>query len=179
MVKLLFFSLFNLILFSANTAVDPSPKVSSYKSNAKNQTLFVIERNKNANTVFYDVNITQNGKIDSEKPVDAYFVDYATTGKRAELSFIERKMAYGFEFEKTENNNFYVTLRAYKDRKILVYLDAKGNAHSLMKINGKTSQLTKIFVFAKPKLYTSVEFIELHGVDFKTGDVTYEKIINK
>ena len=54
MAKLLFFSFFNLILLSANTVVDPSPKVSSYKSNAKNQTLFVIERNKkNANTLYF------------------------------------------------------------------------------------------------------------------------------
>jgi len=57
--------------------------------------------------------------------------------------------------------------------------DAKGNVKPLIKINTNEAQLTKIFVSAKPKSYTNVEFIELYGNDIRSGKPVYEKIINQ
>jgi hypothetical protein len=143
-----------------------------------NQRLFVIERNMNKNTVCYDANILQNGKINIDNPIDAYWIDYAIDGKRSELNYIQRRMAYGFSFEKTNTGNIYIILKAFDKRKILVSIDSKGNSIALLKINGVDARLTRIFVTAKPKLYTNVEFIELHGIDIKTGKNIYEKITN-
>ncbi len=143
-----------------------------------NQRLFVIERNMNKNTVCYDANILKNGTLDVENPIDAYWMDYATDGKRSEINYIQRRMAYGFSFEKTALGNIYVTLKAFNKRKILVSIDSKGNSHALIKINGVDANLTKIFVTAKPKMYTTVQFLELYGNDIKTGKALYEKIIN-
>lgn len=143
-----------------------------------NQRLFVIERNMNKNTVCYDANILQNGKLNAEDPIDAYWVDYATNGQRSELNYIQRRMAYGFSYEKNTNGSIYVTLKAFEKRKILLTQDAKGNSSALLKINGLDARLTKIFVTAKPKMYTTVEFIELYGIDIKTGKALYEKITN-
>lgn len=143
-----------------------------------NQRLFVIERNMNKNTVCYDANIMQNGKLDTDEPIDAYWMDYASDGKRSELNYIQRKMAYGFSYEKTVNGNFYVTLKAFEKRKILVMQDARGNTTAIIKINGSDARLTKIFVTAKPKMYTTVEYIEIYGNDIKTGKAVYEKITN-
>lgn len=143
-----------------------------------NQRLFVIERNMNKNTVCYDANILQNGKLNIDDPIDAYWIDYATDGKRSELNYIQRRMAYGFSFEKTASGNVYVTLKAFDKRKILISFDSKGNTIALLKINGTDAKLTKIFVTAKPKMYTTVEFIELFGIDIKTGKSITEKITN-
>jgi len=153
-------------------------KESKFKSNKNNQTLFVIERNKNANTIYYDANLLSNNKINQDNPLDVYYIHYASDGKRAELNMIERKLAYGYTFEKNDNNSFFITLKAYKDRKISLFQDINNKVYALMKINGKDAKLNKIFVYAKPELYTSVVYIELFGEDSKTKVNVYEKIIN-
>ena len=56
--------------------------------------------------------------------------------------------------------------------------DARGNTTAIIKINGSDARLTKIFVTAKPKMYTTVEYIEIYGNDIKTGKAVYEKITN-
>jgi hypothetical protein len=152
--------------------------IKTIESRKLNKRLFVIERNMNKNTVCYDANILSNGTLDLENPIDAYWMDYASDGKRSELNYIQRRMAYGYSYEKTSLGNIYVTLKAFNKRKILVSIDNKGNSRALIKISGMDANLTKIYVTAKPKMYTTVEFIELFGNDLKTGKQLYEKIIN-
>ena len=181
MNKILILCFLNISLFTGNFWGDSKNTISDNDSkNTKklNQRLFVIERNMNKNTVCYDANIQSNGTLNLENPIDAYWMDYATDGKRSELNYIQRRMAYGFSFEKTALGNIYVILKAFDKRKILVSIDNKGNSHALIKINGIDANLTKIFVTAKPKMYTTVEFIELYGTDIKTGKAVYEKIAN-
>lgn len=171
MYHYIFISLF-VLFFQQNF------KESKYKSNINNQTLFVIERNKNANTIYYDANFNEKNELNQEHPLDVYYIHYASDGKRAELNLLERKMAYGYSFEKIKSNYFQITLKAYKDRKINVFLDKNLKVYAIIKINGKDAYLKKIFVFAKPELYTSVQYIELFGQDIKTKSILYEKIIN-
>ncbi len=173
---LLFLSFFAFNNHNFNTyQKDIKLKTESKKTT---QRLFVIERNMNKNTVCYDANLLQDGKLDTDNPIDAYWIDYATDGKRTELNYIQRRMAYGFTFEKTAAGNIYVTLKAFEKRKILLTTDSRGNSLALLKINGTDARLTKIFVTAKPKMYTNVEFIELFGIDIKSGKNLYEKIDN-
>jgi len=150
-------------------------KESKFKSSLSNQTLFVIERNKNANMVYYDANIS-NGLIDFENPLDVYYIHYASDGKRAELNSIERKLAYGYKLINIKENIITIQLVAYKKRNITIFQDVNKKTYSLISINGKEAYLRKIFVFAKPKLYTSVEYIELYGVDTRSNQPVYEKI---
>ena len=181
-MKLLFLFILTLLL-----NLNPTPKgsfsiavngneITPETTAKKAQRLFVIERNMNKNTVCYDAIVLPGGKLDANNPIDAYWIDYATTGKRSELNFIQRKMAYGFKIEKSAAGSVYVTLSAFAKKKILVLPDAKGNVKALMKINNIDAQLTKIFVSAKPKAYTSVEYVELFGTDIRTGKQVYEKI---
>jgi len=141
-----------------------------------NQRLFIIERNMNKNIVCYDAKVTKSGKLNIEDPIDAYWIDYASDGKRSELSYIQRKMAYGFELEKINNEKIYLILKAFDKRKILVCVDSKGITKAMIKINGLDAVLNKVFVSAKPKMYTTVNYIELYGTETKTGKLISEKI---
>ena len=183
MNKILILCFLNFSLLTGNLCKDGKITISDIDNKntdlkKQNQRLFVIERNMNKNTVCYDANILQAGTLNLENPIDAYWIDYATDGKRSELNYIQRRMAYGFSFEKTSLGNIYLTLKAFDKRKILVLIDNKGSSHAVIKINGTDANLTKIYVTAKPKMYTTVEFIELYGNDTKTGKPLYEKIIN-
>lgn len=171
-------SLFTGNAFKGNKSTISDVDRNTIESNKLNKRLFVIERNMNKNTVCYDANILKNGMIDLENPIDAYWMDYASDGKRSELNYIQRRMAYGFSYEKTALGAISVKLKAFDKRKILVTVDNKGNSRALIKINNIDANLTKIFVTAKPKMYTTVEYIELYGNDIRTGKVVYEKIDN-
>ncbi len=166
----------NFLLTNKNSIADKENNQTDAKK--LNILLFVIERNINKNIVCYDANILKNGTLNIEDPIDAYWLENETNGKRSELSYLQRRMAYGFSFEKTAMGNVYVTLKAFDKRKILVSVDKKGNSHALIKINGSDANLTRIFVTARPKMYTTVEFIELYGNDIRTGKALYEKILN-
>ncbi len=181
LIILSFLTIFNINLTTHRSVLDinPGKEIKSDNTAKKTQRLFVIERNMNKNTVCYDAVILPGGKIDISNPIDAYWIDYATTGKRSELNYLQRHMAYGYSSEPSAAGCVYVTLKAFAKRKILLLTDAKGNVKPLIKINTNEAQLTKIFVSAKPKSYTNVEFIELYGNDIRSGKPVYEKIINQ
>ena len=65
----------------------------------KTSPLFIIERSKNANVVHYDARLTADGELDPKEPVIAYWVKLTKDGRREELSWIEKKKAYGFEIK--------------------------------------------------------------------------------
>ncbi|MFZ4399697.1 MAG: DUF4833 domain-containing protein [Bacteroidales bacterium] len=183
MNKMLLLCFLGIPLFTANIFLGNKNAISdsdnkTIESKALNKRLFVIERNMNKNTVCYDANVLKNGTLNQEDPIDAYWIDYASDGKRSELNYIQRRMAYGYSFEKTALGAVSLTLKAFDKRKILVSIDNKGNSHALIKINNIDANLTRIFVTAKPKMYTTVEFIELYGNDIRTGKIVYEKIVN-
>ena len=74
-------------------------KATSDGALAETHPLFIIERSKNANVVHYDARLTADGKLDPKEPVIAYYVMLAEDGRRKELNWIEKKMAYGFDIE--------------------------------------------------------------------------------
>ncbi|MCX6231314.1 MAG: DUF4833 domain-containing protein [Bacteroidetes bacterium] len=171
------FSVFNVNSHLGDKKSEANNNFKETESTVVNKRLFVIERNMNKNTVCYDA-IIKNGIINLDNPIDAYWMDYATDGKRSELNYFQRRMAFGYSIEKANAGNIYVTLKAFDKRKLFVSVDNKGIPHALIKINGIDANLSKIYVTAKPKMYTSVQFIELYGNDVKTAKPVYEKILN-
>ena len=61
---------------------------------ADGQPLFRSERSKNANVVQYDARVQEDGSLDPDEPVDAYW--RRASGRRKELKWLQRQMAYGF-----------------------------------------------------------------------------------
>jgi len=144
-----------------------------------NKLLFYIEQNKNKNTVFYDVNKLADGKINPKKPVVVYWKNFATDGKKEELSYFEWKMAYGFDFKvnKAKNNSFVLFLKSIK-RDVQVYIDADRQAKCVMKIKGKMAYLNKIFVQATQTMFLpQVEYLGVYGTELISGKQIYEKIL--
>jgi hypothetical protein len=82
------------------------------------QPLFMIERTKNANKLYYEAVINKNGAISAKEPVKAYWILWArdSTGKTTEpLSFLEKKVAYGFNIEPDPSGtHFNMCLKQFK-----------------------------------------------------------------
>jgi hypothetical protein len=142
------------------------------------QSLFRIERSKNANILQYDAQIGPDGKLNKKEPVIVYWVRLAEQGQVKELSWIQRKFAFGFKAV-TDRKSGIVTLHMSADigQPIRVqHID--GAYRAMVDIDGKPSQLVKIYIQASRKgMSISVEFIEIYGIDLDTGDETYARFV--
>ena len=145
---------------------------------AERDALFHIERNKNANIVQYDARLGADGLLHPEQPVVAYWVRLAEQGQTRELTWIQRKFAYGFATKlNKDENTATLDMAAGLDRTIMVVLDGE-DYRAMAEINGVTSYVDKLFIHASGEgLSTRVEYIELHGVSVQDHSKQYERFI--
>ena len=147
----------------------------------KTTNLFVIERSKNANVVNYDAVLTDEGKINENKPIDAYWLLYAyKNGEREELSTFDKK-AYGFKVKYNEEKKYFdFVLKAVKEKPMILNL-YNGVAKVVIKINNVDCFLEKVYIdsvdgaLGIPK----VNYYELFGRETETGGIQQQKIIVK
>jgi hypothetical protein len=140
--------------------------------------LFRITRSLNANVVVYEVGKRPDGSVDPEQPVRASWILLARKGEREDLNFLEKLLAYGFEVKSAAPQpGWWVTLKAKKDRPLHV-MERDGCLGAFGTIGGREGALRKLYVKADDKkLIPSVEYVELFGVDPRTGAALYEKIM--
>lgn len=147
---------------------------------AQNLRLFHMERNKNDSIVCYDLEISDNLTINSKHSIDIYWETPEKGNARNGLSIIQNKFAYGLTVEKIEESSVVFKLKAFPQRSVTAIYDAENRlAYALTDINGKTMILKKLYVYATPPHYTSVEYIVLTGIDPETGETAEETIVNK
>jgi hypothetical protein len=145
---------------------------------AASKPLFLIERTKNTNKIYYEVNITKGGVIDAKNPVRAFWILWArdSTGKTTEpLSFIEKKLAYGYNVDADPSGRHYnMTLKPFKERLIKVYLQ-DGTARAEMLINGSPSYFEKMYIYSKGD--SKPDSVKLYGTDIETGNSKCEVVV--
>ena len=146
----------------------------------KTSPLFIIERDKNTNVVHYDARLTADGKLDPSEPVIAYWAERAEGSPREELSWIQKKMAYGFTIKPDPSvNGFRMALVVAPEKQIIVKKE-KDTVHAEGVINGRPAGLEKLHIHATDGLTgPKVEYLELYGKDLETGKKRYQKIAPK
>ena len=143
-----------------------------------NQTLFIIERSKNANVIHYDAHLTAQGALDPKEPVTAYWILLAQDGRREGLNMVERAKAYGFDIKPAPTGACWVmTLVAYRQRPVTVR-PIPGGARAEIVIDGRPAIFEKLYIhstegFVLPK----VDYLEFFGKDIETGTPRHEKFV--
>jgi hypothetical protein len=147
---------------------------------ASTRPLFVIERSKNINVLHYDANLSPGGKLDPLEPVAAYWIMRAEKGQREDLTWLEKKKAYGFDIEpERDRSGFRMILKPVPDRPIRITQEGE-EVRAEVRIAGKTARLERIYIRSdETRTLPKVLHIELFGKDAATGDPLYEKIIPK
>gem|GEM_PF-224298 len=143
--------------------------------------LFYIHRNKNSNTIVYQANIRQDGTLNSQEPLEVYWIKYDSDpdGIRKEINYIESILAFGFKVKpwKDRPGHYKMTLVSYKKESFDLYIDESGHARANFEIDGREAIIEKIFVQASETSWLpKVDFVELFGTDPVTGDPVYQKI---
>ena len=130
----------------------------------KNQ-LFYLQRDPDANTIVYALNI-ENEKLNDSNPVIAYWIRYEEEGQIETLSLLQRKMAYGTSQKEIEPGIYELHIHAYKKLKIILSPNPKtGKYQALVKTDEYDIVLKRIFAringgsFFKP----NVEYFEISG----------------
>jgi hypothetical protein len=148
---------------------------------ASENTLFYLQRSKNTNTVMYEAKVDRSGRLAKDSPVNAYWLDYEVgENVRTDLSYFERMSVYGVDTEELNDGNgsYLMRLKAFKKRAVTVTKNKLGRYVGFMDINGKRAVLQRIFIEAKEGMLTpTVVHVDLFGIDPKTGEKVFERII--
>ena len=150
----------------------------SFSEERKIDNLFRIERSKNNNIVYYDVQLTPEGKLDPENPIVAYWIMHANKGEKEDLNWIEKKMAYGFKIKHDSEGDFWIMdLAADIQREIKVY-KINGKYHAETLIDNRPAFIERIYIKSiEGGIRPKVKYMEFFGKCIKTGDNLYEKFI--
>lgn len=124
--------------------------------------LFTIARSKNANVVRYLARRDENG-LAQRHPIEAYWLMLAEDGRREELSWAERKLAYGFDVSAVSRDGCVLHLAAFKQRGLVVARHGQ-TFRALVSIAGKRATLERIFVqTSEGGLLPSVQYLDVFG----------------
>ncbi len=142
------------------------------------ESLFIIQRSKNADEVHYDARVNADGSLEPGGPVDGYFWNKNPNGSwvRADLTLIQ-KMAYGWSTEPTGNGTYALKLRAFKDRPMWV---VKSGARWRLQttIAGKSAYMTKLYVATDESgIMPKVLYVDVYGEDAATGAALTEHLV--
>lgn len=143
--------------------------------------LFYIQRSMNLNTIVYELNIDKYGKLNSDNPVHPYWIRYEENEEIEELSFIQKKLAYGIDAELVNKKNqiYNLTLVSYPTQLILLKkLDENSKTKAYTTVNGKFIELQKIFFKTESENFMSnhVLYIDVSGIEVTTSNYITERI---
>jgi hypothetical protein len=143
-------------------------------------TLFIIQRSKNANEVHYEVQVDANGEL-AEEPVVAFWIMKAEGGGREDLTYFERKLAYGFEVLPSDGNGGReMKLVAWEDRTIRLVKDEDGNWRAQTRIDGEDAYLTRLYIETDESgLTPSVVHIDIFGHTIDGNDPVEERVVQE
>ncbi|WP_276088534.1 DUF4833 domain-containing protein [Pedobacter sp. JY14-1] len=166
------------VLAQVTDGSDPSPLKFPVPKAAANQ-LFYLQRDPNTNTVIYELNIGGDGKTDNGQPVKAYWIRYADGGKHQDLSYIQRKFAYGVQTKKLGDDHYEVRLVSHKKLPIYVQrsvLDKK--MHAYVTVNNKKLRIDRVFVRIEGGSFwlPNVHYVEISGYLGDTETAVTERI---
>ena len=154
-------------------------QAASGRALASTQPLFIIERSKNANTVHYDARLTANGELDSTEPVIAYWVVRAEDGRRKELNWVEKALAYGFSIRPEPSIGGYIMTMAAAPQRPIIVKKAGNAVRAELVIEGHPAIVEKMYINASDgDSWPQVHSIELYGTDVQTAEKRFERIIS-
>ena len=145
--------------------------------------LFYIQRTGSPNTIVYDANMGADGLFQKDKPIDVYWRRYSEKGQRQDLNYLQRTLAYGVKWSATGSANEYVFhLVSYAKRPFRLKKDTDGRPVVALKLQGRDAYLKRVFIELEPALFglkPNIHYVEIFGVDARTGAVAYERFVPK
>ncbi|MFD1255637.1 DUF4833 domain-containing protein [Mucilaginibacter terrae] len=189
-MKFIFYTLiFGVLLFSASSLFAKTSPADTVKNlyrlpgnpnpplPASVNRLFYVQRTPNANTIIYELNLSSDEKPDAETPVHAYWIRYNEKGQKEELSYIQRKFAYGITSKPLGNGKYDIRFVSYKKFPLTLMKGTDGKYHIFATISQRQFIVNQIFVKIEGGSFwvPNVRFVEFKGTDAATGKEVTER----
>jgi len=170
------------LFLSAGTAVQLNAQEGYPIPPKTDNLLFYIQRSHNKNTIAYELNFSSDKKLNIEQPVHPYWIRYEEGGARQELSYIQRKYAYGLKFQLIDKQNLFYKIYfvSYSKKYIQLMKSPKDNKiRAYISLNNKFIELQKIFIKTDGGTFwfPVVKYIDVSGKESKTGNYLTERIV--
>ena len=140
--------------------------------------LFKIERSKDNNQIFYDVNVDKNGNFNNEEPINIYWIKNTEGGTTKPLTWIQKKYAYGLKFLKISDD--YATFRFVSSKQMYFTLkkDNKNHFEVYSKYKGQILNINRIFIKIDGGTFwfPNITAVEVYAKNVKTGEDVVEII---
>ncbi|WP_046244161.1 DUF4833 domain-containing protein [Hymenobacter terrenus] len=141
--------------------------------------LFYLQRDPNINTVIYQLNLNGAGKLDEDEPVRVFWIRYTEQGERKELSFIQRKFAYGLSAKKLATDKYELKFAAYNKVRFFLMKSPADNAfHVYTTIASKQIVLTRVYLRIEGGTFwvPNVKYIEFKGWNAASREPVVERV---
>jgi len=141
--------------------------------------LFKIERSRDADQIFYDLQVVSKDKLDKNNPINIYWVKETEGGKTKPLTWVQQHYAYGLKYTYSSENIAKFHFVSYNKKRFTLKKDKTGKFQVFTKVNEKEVIVNRIFIqidggtFWFPK----ISRVELHGQNPLTNKSLVE-IIN-
>jgi hypothetical protein len=132
-------------------------------------------RNTNANVLKYAVRTGKDGRLDGANPIEAYWLMLAENGRREELTWTERRFAYGFSTSNSTDHGCVLRLTACPERELRVRA-IDGGYRAEVTIAKQATALKRVFVCAAHGLFPSVRYVEISGIN-ASGKLVSERLL--
>ncbi|PIQ21181.1 MAG: DUF4833 domain-containing protein [Cytophagales bacterium CG18_big_fil_WC_8_21_14_2_50_42_9] len=141
--------------------------------------LFYVQRDPNINTVVYELNVNAQGVLNEKEPVKIYWIRYAEKGERKDLSFIQRKFAYGLETKKLSPEKYELKFVSYSKLPLYLQKGTDGKYHVYTQFNQKQAMLNRAFVRIQGGTFwvPNVLYVDLIGREPGSLKVVTRRII--
>ena len=108
--------------------------------------LFVIERNRDTNQIYYDVHTTSANELDVNNPINIYWIKHTDNSNVEPLTWVQNKYAYGIDYESISVDEVRFSFVSYKERIMTLKKGRDGIFHVYTTVNDTEVILNKIFV---------------------------------
>ena len=139
--------------------------------------LFYVQRSPNINTIVYELNADKNGKLNTEEPIHVYWIRYGEKGQKEELSYIQRKFAYGLTTKALPNDQYDIRFVSYKKFPLTLMKGNDGKYHIFATVNQKPMYISRIFLKIEGGSFwlPNVKYVEIKGIETSTGKEIVER----
>lgn len=115
-------------------------------NSTKSYNLFYIGRSKDENIIKYDINLTSEGKINTEKPLKIYWVKYTDNNRIEKLSYIQNTLAYGVKYLSTKSDQVKFQFVSYDKRTFIIKKNNQGSFRVITALNDNNVEIKRIYI---------------------------------
>lgn len=151
-------------------------------ANKSNDLLFKIERSRDTDEIFYELNVDESGQIITSNPIKINWYRNTNHQKVEPLTFIQQQYAYGIKFleqEKLVENEWRFQFVSYSKRIFVLKQVDRSTYKVFTKIENTEVELNSIYIRFENRSFwfPSISAVELYGKIATSGKLMAEIVI--